>query len=102
MLSVGVRRQLGELEQASLIRLADSLPELAYVFRHALIHDSAYESLVRADRRRVHLLTGEALEALYAGRDRPAELAPQLARHFEEAGDDARALRYYTLAGDAA
>jgi tetratricopeptide (TPR) repeat protein len=100
--SRGLRWQLGELEQASLIRLADSLTELAYVFRHALIHDSAYDSLVRADRRRVHFLAGEALEAVYVGRIQPAELAPQLARHFEEAGEDERALRYYTLAGDTA
>jgi tetratricopeptide (TPR) repeat protein len=94
--------QLSRLEQANLIRLASTQPELAYLFRHALVQESVYQTLVRVDRRRVHRAVGEALEALLAGREPPAELAPLLARHFQEAGDHARALRYYTLAGDLA
>ncbi|MEP7358124.1 MAG: hypothetical protein ABI847_12845, partial [Anaerolineales bacterium] len=101
-LSPALRFQLNDLEQSSLIRVADSLPELAYVFRHALIHDSAYQSLLKSDRRRVHRAAGETLEALYVAGGAPVGLTPQLARHFDEAGDTARALRYYTLAGDSA
>ena len=97
-----LRAQLTQLEQADLIRLASAVPDLEYLFRHALIHESAYHTLVRADRRRVHRAVGEVLEAALAGRQAPAELAPQLARHFEEAADYARAVRYYIVAGDAA
>ena len=100
--SASLHGQLNRLEQANLIRLATAVPDLEYIFRHALIQDSVYQTLLRADRRRVHRAAGEALEALLAGREPPAELAPQLARHFEEAADDARAVHYYTLAGDAA
>jgi tetratricopeptide (TPR) repeat protein len=42
----------------------------------------------------------EILEGAYP--ERLTELAPQLARHFHEAGDDERAVKYFTLAGDAA
>jgi tetratricopeptide (TPR) repeat protein len=98
----GLGRQLGRLEHANLIRLATAQPELEYIFRHTLIQESAYQSLVRADRRRVHQAAGQTLEALYSGRDQPPEVSLQLARHFEEATEDARAVHYYTLAGDAA
>jgi tetratricopeptide (TPR) repeat protein len=93
--------KLSHLENASLIRLAAAQPELAYIFRHALVQDSAYQSLVRADRRRVHLAAGQALEALFSSADQPLEVLLPLARHFEEAAQHARAIHYYTLAGDA-
>ena len=95
-------RQLGQLEQLNLIHLAAVQPELEYIFRHALLQESAYQSLVRADRRRIHRAAGQALEGLFSGQPQSPGLSLQLARHFEEAADDARAIHYYTLAGDAA
>src|SRR5262249_49885931 len=92
--------QLAQLESAGLIRLADELPELEYLFRHALVQEVAYESLLKADRRRLHHAVGAALEEIYP--DRLEELAPLLAQHFHEAGDSTRALQYFTLAGDGA
>jgi hypothetical protein len=83
-----------------LIRLAQVVPERAYLFRHALVQDAAYGSLLRVDRKRLHRMVGETLEALYP--EREAELAPLLAEHFAGAGDDMRSLHYYTLAGDGA
>jgi tetratricopeptide (TPR) repeat protein len=91
--------RLNSLETSGLIRLAQAQPELAYAFRHALVQDAAYDSLVKADRKHLHQAVGEALERL--GADRLDELAPLLGRHFDEAGDEVRALKYYTLAGDA-
>lgn len=73
-----------------------------YLFRHALIQDAAYGSLLKADRRTLHLVVGETLERLYAGHLHAPELTPQLARHFDEAQEPGRALKYYTLAGDTA
>jgi hypothetical protein len=90
--------QLNLLEARGLILLAQIQPEVEYLFRHALVQEAAYHSLVKMDRRRLHRVVGEALERLYAEPAAP-ELAPVLAQHFAEAGDDARALRYYTLAG---
>ena len=96
----GLEARLGELEQANLIFEAARQPEREYSFRHALLQEAAYRTILRKHRREFHQRVGEALEALF-----PAQLeqyAPTLAFHFEEAGDTARALKYYSLAGDAA
>ena len=95
-------QHLTQLESHGLIRLAATQPELEYLFRHALVQDAAYASLVRADRKQLHLVVGEALERLYPDQLASRELAPVLAQHFYQAGDGERALRYFTLAGDAA
>jgi tetratricopeptide (TPR) repeat protein len=92
--------QCQTLESAGLLLRAPSESELEYLFRHALVQEAAYRSLLRQDRRRLHLTVGETLEALYP--ERLDELAPLLAQHFFEAGEAARALRYFALAGKAA
>ncbi len=89
---------LNTLESTGLIRLAQAQPELEYLFRHALVQDAAYSSLVKQDRKQLHRSVGEALERMYP--DRLDELAARLGQHFDEAGDGERALKYYTLAGD--
>jgi tetratricopeptide (TPR) repeat protein len=91
---------LTHLESVGLVRLAAVRPELEFMFRHALIQDAAYNSLLRADRRVLHQLIGETLEAMYP--QRVDELAPTLAHHFALAGNDADALKYFTRAGDEA
>ena len=95
-----VEGQLGVLEGAGLIELLETDPELEYLFRHVLIQDAAYDSLLRTDRRRLHRLVGETLEQRYP--DRRDELAPVLGLHFEQAGDRDRAVEYLVLAGDSA
>ena len=92
--------QLSTLESAGLIRLVQYEPELEYLFRHALVQDAAYSTLLTADRRRLHQAVGEAVESLYA--DRLDELAAMLARHFQRAGDQEHALDYYIRAGGSA
>ncbi len=92
-----IQTHLSTLETSGLIWLAQAYPELEYLFRHALLQDAAYRSLVKQDRRHLHQVVGEALERLYP--DRRQALAPLLAQHFDEAGDDRRALQYLTLAG---
>ncbi|MDQ3932126.1 MAG: AAA family ATPase, partial [Actinomycetota bacterium] len=93
-------RQLGQLEAAGLLRLTSARPELVYAFRHALVQDAAYGSLLKSERRRLHGLVGEALERLYP--QRRGELAAQLARHFEQAGRPDRAAPYQLEAGERA
>ncbi len=83
---------LTHLETSGLLRLAQSEPELEYLFRHGLIQDAAYESMVRADRRRLHRVIGETLEALFP--ERQAELAEVLAHHFTMAGERVKAIAY--------
>jgi tetratricopeptide (TPR) repeat protein len=83
---------LDTLEARGLIRLAAAQPELEYLFRHALLQDTAYESLLKQERRTLHQVVGLALEELYP--DRLGEMAAVLARHFEQAGETDKAIEY--------
>jgi tetratricopeptide (TPR) repeat protein len=89
--------QLDTLEAKGLIRLAATRPELEYLFRHWLVQDAAYGSLLKQERRDLHARVGEALEALYP--ERRSELSPMLALHFEQAGETAKAIEYFLEAG---
>ena len=91
---------LGTLETAGLIRVAKVEPDLEYLFRHALVQDTAYASLLESDRKKLHLAVGDAIENLYP--ERRTELAAILAKHFREAGEEARSLSYFLIAGDEA
>ena len=84
--------QLNTLESSSLIQLAQAQPELEYLFRHALIQDAAYASLVKPDRKLLHRIVGEALERMYP--DRREELSGLLAHHFIAAGELDKAIAY--------
>ncbi len=92
--------QLNTLETTGLIRLAAVQPELEYLFRHALVQDAAYGSLLKNDRRHLHQAVGEALEALHP--QQREELAATLALHFEKADAHKKALHYFELAGNRA
>jgi ATP/maltotriose-dependent transcriptional regulator MalT len=70
--------------------------EACYVFRHALTRESILLELLRPERRRMHATVGQAIESR-SGEDAAAH-AEELAYHFDEAGDHARAVRYHDLA----
>ncbi len=88
--------QLDTLEARGLIRVAALQPELEYLFRHALLQDTAYGSLLKQERRSLHQVVGNALEELYP--ERLGELAAVLAMHFEAAGDTPKAIEYLVSA----
>jgi class 3 adenylate cyclase/tetratricopeptide (TPR) repeat protein len=92
--------QLLTLERAELIRETVRLPELEYLFRHALTQEAAYSTILLKQRRIYHRRVGEALEALFP--EQRGELAGNLAGHFYAARDFEKALDYYTDAGDGA
>jgi tetratricopeptide (TPR) repeat protein len=97
--------RLATLESAGLIQLAALQPELEYMFRHILVKDAAYASLVREDRRSLHRVVAETLQPLVqVGGDQPArrDLLPLLAHHFAEADAHEAAADYFSQAGDAA
>lgn len=91
---------LSTLETAGLIQVAQVEPDLEYLFRHSMVQDAAYASLLESDRKRLHMAVGDAIESLYPERKR--ELAAILGYHFKEAGEDRRALYYFLIAGDEA
>ncbi len=87
-----------KLEVAGLIA-AQADPEAGYIFRHALVQDAAYNSILLKQRRQLHQRVGVTLEDTFA--DRAEEFAPLLAYHFYTA-EDPRSLKFDMLAGDSA
>jgi ABC-type transport system substrate-binding protein/class 3 adenylate cyclase len=92
---------LSELQRLDLIVERRRRPNPEYRFRHGLVQEVAYASLVDSKRRKLHKHVGEALEEIY--RDSP-DGAPYalLARHFTEADEPEKAVEYLLKAGDAA
>ena len=80
-----IKQHLTLLESNGLLRLAETQPELEYLFRHALIQDAAYRSLLREDRKKLHLKIGETIEQTYPDQVASSEIAPVLAHHFAKA-----------------
>ncbi|NJN54736.1 MAG: hypothetical protein HC804_08270 [Anaerolineae bacterium] len=91
---------LTQLEISGLIQLAQEYPELEYLFRHALMQDAAYGSLLMSDRKKMHSKVAQVLENLFAGK--LDEVAAVLAHHWELAERPQKALYYFVQAGDAA
>jgi class 3 adenylate cyclase len=98
--AMAVDKHLRQLERVELLREAGRLPELEYIFKHELARDAAYATILNRRRREFHLQVGDAMEKLFE--NRLEEHAHRLAQHFELAGDDVRALRYYEMAGEVA
>ena len=74
-----VRRGLDQLRAADLLDERALFPDLVYGFRHALVHDVAYESLLHDRRRSLHARILEAIEQLYP--TRLDEQTERLAHH---------------------
>jgi class 3 adenylate cyclase/tetratricopeptide (TPR) repeat protein len=89
---------LRELAAIELIREKALIPELAYMFTHALTHDVAYESLLVQRRKELHRLIGLAIEELYA--QRIPEHYEVLAHHFSRAEAWDKALDYLLKAAE--
>jgi len=90
--------------QQALIRLVDAElfyqrglpPRASYVFKHALIQDAAYQSLLRSRRQQVHRRIAQVLEERFP---ETAETQPELlAHHYTEAGLGAQAIPYWQRA----
>lgn len=96
----GLDRQIVELESLELIRQRAWYPELAYLFKHAIVHDVTYSTLLDQRRRELHALVATAIEELYAGQ--LTDHADVLARHWLEADEPLRALPHLVAAGDRA
>ncbi|MBI5585670.1 MAG: AAA family ATPase [Deltaproteobacteria bacterium] len=67
-------------------------PELEYIFRHALVQEVAYNSLLINRRKEIHEKIGRAFEQLYP--DRLEEFCEMLAYHYSKSGNPAKAYAY--------
>lgn len=91
---------LANLERLEFIDEQRQYPDIEYMFRHAVIQEVTYNSILRNRRRQLHQRIGEALETIFP--DRLEEFSGVLAYHFGHAEDWGRAQRYLMLAGEKA
>lgn len=71
------------------------IPE--YIFKHAILHDVAYESVLLRLRRIYHVQAAEGL--IWLSGERVNEFAGRIGEHYEKAGDLLHAAKWYALAG---
>jgi len=94
MLQQGLR----QLVEAELLYQRGIPPQATYVFKHALIQDTAYQSLLRSTRQQYHQRIAQVLEAQFL---ETAEMHPELlAHHYTEAGHIEQAIGYWQRAGE--
>ncbi|MGO8919245.1 MAG: adenylate/guanylate cyclase domain-containing protein [Stellaceae bacterium] len=92
-----LRSALVQLEDAKLVFRSGEPPDARYTFKHSLVRDTAYESLLRSRRQILHRRIAETLRDKFA---RIAETEPELlAYHFTEAGLAEPAIEYWLQAG---
>ncbi|AMA56464.1 adenylate/guanylate cyclase domain-containing protein [Bradyrhizobium sp. CCGE-LA001] len=91
---------LGQLEEAELLLRRGAPPEANYNFKHALVQEAAYESLLKSKRQLLHTRIGEVLRERFPV---VAETEPEvLAHHFTEAGLSEVAFEWWRKAGQQA
>jgi class 3 adenylate cyclase/predicted ATPase len=92
-----LRDALGRLVEAGLVFQRGAPPEADFLFKHALVQDTAYGLLLRRPRQALHARIARTLEERFPA---VAEAKPHiLARHFTEAGLLEPAVAYWCQAG---
>src|SRR5215468_1568934 len=91
---------LRELKSLEIVYEQGLLPEPAYIFKHAVIQDVAYNSLLKERRRELHRAVGVAIEELYP--DRLADHYQELAHHFVNGEEWGKAFEFLIRSGDRA
>ena len=95
-----LRRGLQQLVEAEFLYQQGLPPQATYLFKHALIQDAAYQSLLRSTRQQHHQRIAQVLEAQFPD---ICETQPELlAQHYTEAGLMAQAIPYWQQAGQRA
>ena len=95
-----LQRELGRLVEAEIVYQRGVPPQATYVFKHALIQDAAYASLLKSTRQHYHQRIAHVLEEQFP---ETAEAQPELlAHHFTEAGLTEKAVHYWHTAAQRA
>jgi predicted ATPase len=95
-----LQHELGRLVEAEIVYQRGLPPQSTYVFKHALIQDAAYRSLLKSTRQHYHQRIAQVLESQLS---ETAEAQPELlAYHCTEAGLIEQAIGYWQKAGQSA
>lgn len=93
--AVDVERTVGDLMRRDLLVEIRRIPTRVHAFRHALIQETAYDTILLKTRRSLHAMVADHLI------ERGAE-PHEIARHLLRAGQQARAVPFLADAGDQA
>jgi class 3 adenylate cyclase/predicted ATPase len=97
---VTLQHELARLVDSEFLYQRGDPPEATYIFKHALIQDAAYQSLLKSTRQQYHERIAQVMIDQFASE---AEARPELvAMHYTEAGSLAAALRWWQRAGQRA
>jgi class 3 adenylate cyclase/predicted ATPase len=95
-----LHEELHRLVEAELLYQRGVPPQATYTFKHALIQDAAYESLLKSTRQQYHQRIAQVLESQFP---ETVEAQPELlAHHYTEAGLAEKAVHYWYHAGQSA
>lgn len=85
--------QMVRLQQADLVSEYRHQPDLEYMFKHVVVQETAYGTMLSGQRRELHRQVAETLERLFP--HRREELFGALARHYAAAGESVQAIKYF-------
>jgi predicted ATPase len=95
-----LQQALARLVEAEVLYQRGQPPQARYLFKHALIQDAAYQSLLKSARQQYHRQIAQILEERFT---EITETQPELlAYHYTEAGLSAQAIPYWQKAGQKA
>jgi len=95
-----LQHELSRLVEAEIVYQRGVPPQATYVFKHALIQDAAYQSLLKSTRQHYHQRITQVLEEQFT---ETTEAQPELlAHHYTEAGVTEQAVHYWHHAGQRA
>ena len=95
-----LQQGLKQLVEAELVYQSGIPPQARYLFKHALVQDTAYQSLLKSRRQRLHQTIGKVLEEQFP---ETKETHPELiAHHYTEASLIEQAIPYWQQAGQRA
>jgi len=88
------------LEELQILRHRVRLDEIEFLFKHVLVQETIYRSILLRNRKEIHLSVAEAIEELFAGRI--GEFCGVLAYHYMQAEEFDKAEKFLEMAGKAA
>lgn len=95
-----LQNHLAVLVETDLVKVLDRSPQVSFAFKHTLIQEAAYDSLLRQTRKDYHRRIAETLEMHFP---QVAQTQPELlAQHYFSAGGHAQAVDYWLRAGERA
>lgn len=90
-------KSLASLQSAEFIYERPTTAQTEYIFKHALIHDVAYKSVLQERRKAIHGKTAETIEKLYA--NRLDDHLDKLVHHYRLSGNGRKTVHYLHQAG---